>query len=836
MKSITIKLLISIGGLTICFLALILYSSYSLTNKQINEVIEQQASMALKFNLAIRGYVGGSIRPIMYQLIEEDEFIVEAMSTSYVARSIFEEVRKKFPEYIIKFSSDNPRNPINQAGPEELKIIEHFNNNPDLNRWEGVITIKDKKYMAKFNARRMKKSCLYCHGNPKDAPASMIEKYGSVAGFNRKIGKVIGMDTVAIPINKITEKLWHELKTTFPIFAIGLLLFFCAVFIVIKLLVINRLIVISKHFRSAAEETDYSQIGQIDIQGKDEIFDLASGYNTLTDKLKGFYSSLNHQVKQRTQSLEKVNEKLLQEINEKNEAEKALRESQTRFKALHNASFGGIAIHDKGIILDCNQGLSKMTGYSEAELVGMDGLLLIAKESRDLVMGNIVSNYEKAYEAIGLRRNGEEYPIRIEARNVPYKGKQVRTVEIRDITENKQAEKEHEKLQVKLIQAQKMRAIGTLAGGIAHDFNNILSGILGYSQLAQIHLKNPEKANEHIEQILKGAQRAADLTKQILTFSRQSEYQKQPFKIYLEIKEALKLLRSSIPSTIEIESKLDSKKMVLADPIEIHQVIMNLCTNAYHAMRRTGGHLTVSLSDFEISDSKIFKGKKMAVGEYIKLEVSDTGHGMDTKTVERAFEPYFTTKEKGDGTGLGLALVQAIVEEHDGFCEVKSEPAKGTSVYLYFPIARENEEKNIPKIKKESPLTGNEKIMVVDDEEPIRKIHKVLLENYGYQVQTFGNGVEALETFKTNPDKFDLIITDMTMPGFAGDKLATEILKIKPGMPIVLCTGFSENISRAEAIELGIKQFVQKPILNQDLVVIIRRILDENDDTMPIEK
>nr|WP_320192882.1 ATP-binding protein [uncultured Desulfobacter sp.] len=395
---------------------------------------------------------------------------------------------------------------------------------------------------------------------------------------------------------------------------------------------------------------------------------------------------------------------------------------------------------------------------------------------------------------------------------------------------------DYKKMAEQLKQAQKMEAIGTLAGGIAHDFNNILSGILGYSQLAHENLKNPEKTNEYIEQIIKGSQRAADLTKQILTFSRQGEYKKQPFAIYLEVTDALKLLRSSIPSTIEIKSKLDSKKKVLADPIEIHQVIMNLCTNAYHAMRQTGGCLTVSLTDVEFSGSKFFKGKKVAVGEYIDLEVSDTGSGMDKKTLERVFEPYFTTKEKGDGTGMGLALADAIVEKHDGFYDVKSEPGKGTTFHLYFPIVKGSEEKINQKIEKNSQLSGNEKIMVVDDEESITTIYKALLENFGYQVKTFGNAVDALEIFKTDPDKFDLIITDMTMPGFTGDKFALEIFKIKPDLPVILCSGFSDNMSPAKALKLGIKYFIQKPILNQELMIIIRKIFEDNDNTMPLKK
>ena len=395
---------------------------------------------------------------------------------------------------------------------------------------------------------------------------------------------------------------------------------------------------------------------------------------------------------------------------------------------------------------------------------------------------------------------------------------------------------DYKKMAEQLKQAQKMEAIGTLAGGIAHDFNNILSGILGYSQLAQESLDNSEKAHDYIEQILKGAQRAADLTKQILTFSRQSDDEKQPFPIYLEVQDALKLLRSSIPSTIEIKSKLNSKKLVLADPIEIHQVIMNLCTNAYHAMRETGGCLTVSLTDVECSGSKWFKGKKVTAGEYIDLEVSDTGSGMDKKTLERVFDPYFTTKEKGDGTGLGLALADAIVEKNDGFYEVNSEPGKGTTFHLYFPIVTGSKEKMNQTIDKDSQLSGNEKIMVVDDEDAITAIYKTLLENFGYQVKTFGNAVDALATFKTDPDQFDLIITDMTMPGFTGDKFALEIFKIKPDFPVILCSGFSDNISPAAALKLGIRYFIQKPILNEDLMIIIRKIFEEDNENAMTEK
>ena len=526
------------------------------------------------------------------------------------------------------------------------------------------------------------------------------------------------------------------------------------------------------------------------------------------------------------------------DITERKQAEDDLRKSEERLNGIVDSMADWTwELDAEGRYLYCSKKVEKVLGYSPGEMIG--------KTPFDFMAPDEAKKIRKAFHQVAARKK----PITdLENWNICKDGREIclltngvpiingngellgfRGVD-KNITESKQADKKRKELEDQLQQAQKMESIGTLAGGIAHDFNNILSGILGYSQLAMAHMDTPEKAIRHIEQILKGTQRATDLTKQILTFSRQSEYQKQPFKIYLEVKEALKLIRSTIPSTIEIKTRIDSKNRVLADPIKIHQVIMNLCTNAYHSMRKTGGCLTVSLTDADFSNAEV-KDKNMAPGEYIKLEVSDTGHGMDKQTLEKAFEPYFTTKKKGDGTGLGLALVQSIVEEHDGFLKVHTAVGKGTRFYLYFPVVREAIKNTGLESRQRRELTGSEKIMIIDDEDQVRESCKEFLEDYGYQVQTFSNGIDALEIFKQNPAEIELIITDMTMPGITGDKLATELLKIKPDVPVVLCTGFSENMSKAKAVELGIREYIQKPILHEDLVVLIRNILDENDDS-----
>ncbi len=391
-----------------------------------------------------------------------------------------------------------------------------------------------------------------------------------------------------------------------------------------------------------------------------------------------------------------------------------------------------------------------------------------------------------------------------------------------------QRQKDEEKkieLERKLADAQKMEALGTLAGGIAHDFNNILSGMMGYCQLAKMNIDNRQKTSEQIDQIQKGATRAADLVNQILIFSRNTEYKKNIQRLGPAVSEAMALLKSSIPVTIRIEEDVSSRHFVLADAAKIHQIVMNLCTNAYHAMFDTGGVLKLSLSDVEISDPNALD-LPIAPGNYVKLVVSDTGHGMDAETMYRIFDPYFTTKEVGKGTGMGLSLVYAIVQEHGGYIKVDSKVKKGTWFTAYLPATDREVEDNSETEIEEMPGMGNERVMVVDDEISILESTEELLQDFGYQVESYADGEKALEAFNDDPFKYDLVITDMTMPGITGDKLAAHMLSVRKEMPIILCTGFNENMSEAKASDMGIKRFVQKPVVGKSITEIIREVLD----------
>ncbi|WDP88767.1 MAG: response regulator [Desulfobacter sp.] len=397
-----------------------------------------------------------------------------------------------------------------------------------------------------------------------------------------------------------------------------------------------------------------------------------------------------------------------------------------------------------------------------------------------------------------------------------------------DVTEKKEAEKEKSRMEAVLHQAQKMEAIGTLSGGIAHDFNNILSGMFGYSQLIDLHAENPEKVRANNQKIMEGARRAADLVRQILTFSRKTEYSRQPLYLSAILKEALKLLRSTIPVTIEIKTDIQSRAMILADATQIHQVIMNLCTNAYHAMGDKGGTLSIGLKKTVPKDfTRAAQGVK-ETSQYLCLEVKDTGPGIPPDIKDRIFDPYFTTKEQNKGTGLGLAIVNGIVEKHEGFIEFDTHPETGTQFRLYFPIhqARAGSGRERPATPAAAPPKAAGNIMVVDDEPPITSTLSAILSRQGYRVTPFEDGESALASFAGDPAGYDLVITDMTMPGMTGDRLARRLLEIRPDVPIILCTGYHEKFTEAAAREAGIARYLQKPVIGPELSAVIQELLN----------
>lgn len=381
-------------------------------------------------------------------------------------------------------------------------------------------------------------------------------------------------------------------------------------------------------------------------------------------------------------------------------------------------------------------------------------------------------------------------------------------------------------LERQLVQSQKMEAIGTLAGGIAHDFNNILSAIFGYSELS-LRCSDVTTLHANLAKILGAAKRASELVRQILTFSRQRETEPKPVELRLIAKETLKLVKASFPSNIEIRSNLASEALVLADPVQMHQVLMNLLTNAGYAMRETGGILEVSLISVELNQHFAARYPDFRPGSYVQLIVSDTGHGMSNEIRERVFEPFFTTKREGEGTGMGLAVVHGIVCRCGGMITVSSEIGKGTTFTVYLPVTRKTVigETIIPP---EIPV-GHGHILVVDDEPDLLDINKEMLVALGYTVTTATNGEEALTLFKAAPDTYSLLLTDMTMPHMTGDRLTEEVLSLRPGFPVVICTGFSERLTDTKISALGNPHIIMKPVILRTLALALHEAISKRD-------
>jgi PAS domain S-box-containing protein len=398
-----------------------------------------------------------------------------------------------------------------------------------------------------------------------------------------------------------------------------------------------------------------------------------------------------------------------------------------------------------------------------------------------------------------------------------------------NITDLKKAERARIALELQLGQKQKMEAVGTLAGGIAHDFNNILAAMQGYAELSLDDLSEDNPVKDNLEQIMSCVSRATKLVKQILTFSRkdQQEQEKQPVQISSIVKEVLGMLRSSLPATIKICRKIQAEYgTVMADPTQIHQVLVNLCTNASHAMRDNGGLLEVSLVDVSVEAETNVGAEHLSPGTYMKLTVKDTGCGMDNEVMQHIFDPFFTTKNVDEGTGLGLSVVHGIIKSHDGAITVSSQQGEGTTFDILLPkMDRDQAEDSHPH---EADVDKRTVILVVDDEEMMVDVTRKTLEKLGHVVVAKTNSIDALELFQENPEKFDLIITDQVMPNMMGVELARNLTSIRPGIPIILCSGFPEKVCVEELKSAGIKEFITKPVTRQQISETVQKILDEN--------
>ncbi len=582
--------------------------------------------------------------------------------------------------------------------------------------------------------------------------------------------------------------------------------------------------------------------GVLDERPRDEIGQLAVTFNIMSARMNVLVNGLESKVDVRTKELQATNEKLRGEVEERIKAEADLVETQAILQAALDNSPAGI------LIADAKTG--QVQYINEVGLLTMD-------ESRETIPSDFnVFTYVRKFQGYGLDGHPMEpgeYPLTNVLRNgkpisIEYLVKQTGRpdrfmwanaapiIDARgevkagisiflDITQRKKAEQERENLEVQLRQAHKMEAIGTLAGGIAHDFNNLLAAIIGYADLANEDISQGHPAKDQIEEVLKAGSRAKDLVKQILAFSRKSELGRVLVQVSLILKEVVHLLRASIPTTIEIRLDIDPGcRPVLADQTQIHQVILNLCTNAAQTMEKEGGILEISLTR-ETYGAKLFEYPGLTPGSYVQLSVKDTGHGIEKQILDKIFDPYFTTKKIGKGSGMGLAMVHGIVKRHKGVIHVDSTPNVGSVFHVFLP---ESDQDVLDQNKKVNPLVGGgEHILVVDDEEAIADMTRMRLERLGYKVTSITSSQEALELFGRDPGQFDLVITDQTMPHMTGEKMARQMISIRKDIPIILSTGYSSSIDEEKTGQMGICALLMKPVEIRELSECIRRVLDD---------
>lgn len=498
----------------------------------------------------------------------------------------------------------------------------------------------------------------------------------------------------------------------------------------------------------------------------------------------------------------------------------------TRYRELFKTSRDGILFTDlNGRIEDANPAFLEMVGYPFGEVCDMFEQQMTPEKWR-LLESRVVSpallsqgesgDYEKEY----IRKNGTRVPAQVrswllrDSQGEPFR----KLTLVRDTSARKS-------LEVQLRQAQKMEALGTLAGGIAHDFNNVLAAILGYIELARFDVDETSPARKSIDQIYKASQRARNLVGHILSFSRQTMHEKRPVFMQQIISESLELLRASLPSTIEIKQSMTSKMFPIeADGTQIHQILMNLCTNASHAMP-DGGTLSIVLDVVTFNELEAQGFVELEPGAYMKLWVKDTGCGMDPEVKKRIFDPYFTTKGKGQGTGMGLSVVHGILKAHGGAVHVDSEVGEGSSFYLYFPICKGRAGEEAVAVA--GLARGKERILFVDDEPDLAELGMTMLERLGYTVTSVTDSQKALDLFTSSPDEYDLVVTDLTMPKMTGVPFARKVKSVRPDVPVIICTGYSDSVSAGEVSEAGIDYLLMKPLEIRELSASIRNALTQ---------
>ena len=642
--------------------------------------------------------------------------------------------------------------------------------------------------------------------------------------------RTIGKLTIVASMTGVYSRLFERLMTILITQSIKTFIVSSFIYLLFHFLIVRHISTIVQYLKQLdlEKKSPVLKLQRKSSHARDELDQTVASINEMATKLHQSYETINSELitrKAAEKELQKAHTELEQIVAQRT---KSLQEERDRAQNyLDIAAVMMLAVNTNHEVILINKKGCDILGYDETEIIGKNWFdHFVPEYIRDQVQTNFSNLISNATESVKYHENpvvtkgGRERMIAWSNTTLRDDNNHIigTLSSGQDITEKKL-------LEANLLQARKMESIGNLAGGIAHDFNNILSSILGFTELSLDDVQKGSDMEDNLQEVYTAGKRAKEIVSQMLAFARQSKEEMKPIQVDSIVREVLIFIRASIPATIEIKQDLQSDSKIWGNGTQVYQILMNLCTNAAHAMEDKGGILAISLQDVLIAPNSPMRQIGLSPGNHIQLTVSDTGKGMPPEVLRSIFEPYFTTKKPGEGTGMGLAVVHGIVESYGGKITVDSEPGRSTVFTVYLPITRIQ---NAQQINESEELPrGTENILLIDDEIPIVKMGSQLLNRLGYSVSTATDSIEALELFRTRPDDFQLVITDMTMPRLTGDQLASEMIAIRPDIPIILCTGYSRIMSDETARNIGIKAFAYKPIVKSYLAKTVRRVLDE---------
>jgi PAS domain S-box-containing protein len=816
-RSIATKFALACGAFAVAFSGFAIYRTWWASHQYVTELTKRKADLALEFDLAIRKYVAEKIRPIMTERIGPEEFIPETMSSSFVARSVFENVRRRFPDAILKFSSDNPRNPANSAGPEERKIIEHFNRHPEATRWTGRITMNGREYLACFSARRMEKSCLRCHGRAEDAPASLLERYGRTAGFNRPMGEVIALDTVAIPVEEPRAALVWEVSRQAGVMVAAVLALFGAILVTFRQCVTRRLAAVTGHFARVAQEADSSGITPIDLSGRDEISVLAAGLNRLAQKLRGGHDLLERRVEQRTA---------------------ALAESERKLATLM-ANLPGMAYRCRGdrdgTMEFVSEGCLGLTGCEPQDLAGGGPLSyndLIHGEDREGVRQGVREALAEGRPFGLLYRirtaSGQEKWVWEQGRGVLAEGGELVAVEgfINDVTERRRAEEQAERARQAAEAAN--RAKGEFLANMSHEIRTPLNGVIGMTELV-LDTDLTAEQREYLTTAKQSADSLVSVINDILDFSKieagKLDLNPRPFDLRQELRSIIRMLeiraRSKGLSLAEHVAE-DVPQFVVADAARLRQVLVNLIGNAVKFTRQGEVELRVQAEPCQPPEA------------HLRFSIRDTGIGIAPDKQRHIFEAFEqadgSISRKYGGTGLGLPISVSLVRMMGGRIWLDSQPGRGSTFHFTarFLVAQGEGQRQDDALAEADDAAGAPlRILVAEDNAINQRLTQRLLEKRGHCVCVVGDGRAALAAL--DAEAFDLVLMDVQMPEMNGLEATAAIRKAETStgrhLPIIAMTAHAMKGDQDRCLRSGMDDYVAKPIHADALLATIRRVL-----------